>query len=410
MAEESEPPVEGEDAPVRTAILHGKRDIRIEDRPPPVVRCQASSALRSAAGAPLSSRGQLRYARTETAGSCATHARRAQHRAAPCSSSSARSALCCSPLIPRRWPAQLKPTDLIIVPEAVGICGSDFSYYCKCQIGGMDITFPDVHDTRFGGILGHECAGTVLKVGSAVADKFAVGDRVAIEPGTPCGCCARCREGRYNLCPDMRFLGSFMSNYPGALRTKMPHPSEMCYKIPDHISFEEAAMLEPMAVGTQAVRRGRISMGDKVLIAGAGPVGFLTMLIAKAAGATQIGMTDINENRLQFAKDYGEGNQCETYDVTKEGVVDGMPDDFDVAIDCTGVVSSSETCIQKLRKGGMMVLVGMGSQKLDVQPILTKELDMVGVFRYCSKCSRSLSLRLLFRSHRSVAQTPILPA
>ena len=297
---------------------------------------------------------------------------------------------------------QLKPTDLIIVPEAVGICGSDFSYYCKCQIGGMDITFPDVHDTRFGGILGHECAGTVLKVGSAVKDKFEVGDRVAIEPGTPCGCCARCREGRYNLCPDMRFLGSFMSNYPGALRTKMPHPSEMCYKIPDHVTFEEAAMLEPMAVGTQAVRRGRISMGDKVLIAGAGPVGFLTMLIAKAAGATQIGMTDINENRLQFAKDYGEGNQCETYDVTKEGVVDGMPDDFDVAIDCTGVVSSSETCIQKLRKGGMMVLVGMGSQKLDVQPILTKELDMVGVFRYCSKSSRSLSLRLLFRkSHRS---------
>eukprot|EP01045_Picozoa_sp_COSAG04_P056602 COSAG04_NODE_26518_length_294_cov_0.584615_1_plen_97_part_11 len=88
-----------------------------------------------------------------------------------------------------------------------------------------------------------------------------------------------------------------------------------------------------------------------------------------------------------------------------------MPDDFDVAIDCTGVVSSSETCIQKLRKGGMMVLVGMGSQKLDVQPILTKELDMVGVFRYCSKSSGSLSLRLLFRSlTEAVAQTPILPA
>lgn len=81
--------------------------------------------------------------------------------------------------------AQLLPTDLIIRPESVGICGSDFSYYCKCQIGGMDITFPDVHSTRFGGILGHECAGTVVSVGSAVSDRFAVGDRVAIEPGTP---------------------------------------------------------------------------------------------------------------------------------------------------------------------------------------------------------------------------------
>ena len=106
-------------------------------------------------------------------------------------------------------PLLLQPagTDLIIKPEAVGICGSDFSYYCKCNIGGMDLPFPEVHDTRFGGILGHECSGTVLKVGAAVADKFSVGDRVAIEPGTPCGACARCREGRYNLCPDMRFLG-----------------------------------------------------------------------------------------------------------------------------------------------------------------------------------------------------------
>ena len=80
----------------------------------------------------------------------------------------------------------------------------------------MDLPFPEVHDTRFGGILGHECSGTVLQVGSGVTGKFAVGDRVAIEPGTPCSVCARCREGRYNLCPDMRFLGSFMSNYPGA--------------------------------------------------------------------------------------------------------------------------------------------------------------------------------------------------
>lgn len=291
-------------------------------------------------------------------------------------------------------PLLLQPagTDLIIKPEAVGICGSDFSYYCKCNIGGMDLPFPEVHDTRFGGILGHECSGTVLKVGAAVADKFSVGDRVAIEPGTPCGACARCREGRYNLCPDMRFLGSFMSNYPGALRTKMAHPAEMCYKIPDHVSFEEAAMLEPMAVATQAVKRGQIKMGDKVLIAGAGPVGFLTMLIAKAAGATRIGLTDINENRLKFAKDYGAGNNCETYDVTKEGVVDSIADDYDIAVDCTGVVSSTKTCIAKCRKGGTMVLVGMGSQTLDIAPLINKELDMRGVFRYCNTYPACLEL------------------
>ena len=151
-------------------------------------------------------------------------------------------------------------------------------------------------------------------------------------------------------------------------------------------------MLEPMAVATQAVKRGQIKMGDKVLIAGAGPVGFLTMLIAKAAGATRIGLTDINENRLKFAKDYGAGNNCETYDVTKEGVVDSIADDYDIAVDCTGVVSSTKTCIAKCRKGGTMVLVGMGSQTLDIAPLINKELDMRGVFRYCNTYPACLEL------------------
>lgn len=172
----------------------------------------------------------------------------------------------------------------------------------------------------------------------------------------------------------------------------MAHPAEMCYKIPDHVSFEEAAMLEPMAVATQAVKRAQVKMGDKILIAGAGPVGFLTMLIAKAAGATRIGLTDINANRLKFAQEYGEGNNCETFDVTQDGVVASIDDDFDIAIDCTGVVSSTKTCIEKLRKGGVMVLVGMGSQTLDIAPLINKELDMRGVFRYCNTYPSCLEL------------------
>ena len=183
-------------ATVKTAVLHGKKDIRIEERPPPV-----------------------------------------------CSG-----------------------TDLIVAPQAVGICGTDFSYFTKCAINGKDIPFPEVHDMCFGGILGHECSGTVVSVGKDVGDRFAVGDRIAIEPGTPCAICNMCRTGRYNLCSQVKFLGSFMSNYPGALRTKMAHPAEMCFKIPDHVSFEEAAMLEPMAVALQAVKRGKVKLGDHVLV------------------------------------------------------------------------------------------------------------------------------------------------
>ena len=181
-----------------------------------------------------------------------------------------------------------------------------------------------------------------------------------------------------------------MSNYPGALRTKMPHPAEMCYKIPDHVSFDEAAMLEPMAVGMQAVKRGRIAMGDKVLIAGAGPVGFLTMLLCKAAGATSIGMTDVEPQKLSFAKDYGSGDNCDTFLVP--GDVGSIPDKYDVAIDCTGVATATSTCIAKLRRGGVMVLVGMGTQQVDIMPVIAKELDMVGVFRYCNTYPKCLEL------------------
>ena len=141
-------------------------------------------------------------------------------------------------------------------------------------------------------------------------------------------------------------------------------------------------MLEPMAVGVQAVKRGQVKLGDSVLIAGAGPVGFLTMLIAKASGATRIGMTDINQQRLDFARDYGQGRNCEIFKVPD--AVASMPADYDVAIECTGVTSSAECCIQQLRKGGTLVMVGQGAQILNVQPILTKELAMVGVFRYCA--------------------------
>ena len=116
------------------------------------------------------------------------------------------------------------------------------------------------------------------------------------------------------------------------------------------------------------------------------------MLVAKAAGATRISLTDINANRLAFAKDYGEGDNCETFDVTADGVVASINDDYDIAIDCTGVVSSTKTCIEKLRKGGVMVLVGMGSQTLDIAPLINKELDMRGVFRYCNTYPSCLEL------------------
>jgi len=126
------------------------------------------------------------------------------------------------------------------------------------------------------------------------------GDRVAIEPGVPCRYCTFCRSGKYNLCPDIVFISA--PPVDGALANYISHPADFCFKIPDHVSFEEAALMEPLSVGIQACRLGQVKAGSHVLITGCGPVGLVSLLAAKASGATKVIMTDVMENRLEVAK------------------------------------------------------------------------------------------------------------
>lgn len=273
---------------------------------------------------------------------------------------------------------------MLIAPRSVGICGSDMHYYREAMIGGQNIPFPGCHGTCFGGVLGHEASGDVLEVGGKVTT-LAAGDRVAIEPGKPCGLCRYCLGGRYNLCDEMKFLGSFLSDCSGALCERLVHDSRLCFKLPDQVSYDEAALLEPLSVGLAAVRRGEVGIGSRVLVCGAGPVGLMALLCAKAAGAEHVACTDINDERLKTAKIFGADA---IYNVTTSEV----PVGWTVALECTGAAPSLAAAIEAVDKGANIVLVGMGSYNVECRKVQLKQLDLRGIYRYANTYRDALGL------------------
>ena len=239
-------------------------------------------------------------------------------------------------------------------------------------------------------VLGHEGSGVVRLVGADV-EGLEEGDRVAIEPGVPCASCCNCKGGRYNLCASVKFAATPPVN--GCLAHFVMHPASFCYKLPPMISFDEAALFEPLSVGIHACKRGNVKLGDIVLITGAGPIGLVTMLVAKASGASQVIILDIDAERLQVAKELGADRVISTHiagdpKVTVEGI------EADICVDATGVESAIRTCVYAAKRGGVVVIVGMGKPdvSLPVLEIGIKEIDIRGVFRYCNTYPIALEL------------------
>ncbi|XP_026678337.1 sorbitol dehydrogenase-like isoform X2 [Diaphorina citri] len=184
--------------------------------------------------------------------------------------------------------------EVLLEMHCVGICGSDVHYLTHGQIGDFRLSDPM--------IVGHEASGIVSKVGAKVKH-LKVGDRVAIEPGVPCRTCTYCKEGRYNLCRQIFFCATPPDH--GNLSRYYRHAADFCHKLPDHVSLEEGALLEPLSVGVHACRRAGVTLGSKVLITGAGPIGLVTLLTARALGASRVVITDILEHKLKTAKEMG---------------------------------------------------------------------------------------------------------
>jgi L-iditol 2-dehydrogenase len=169
---------------------------------------------------------------------------------------------------------------VLLETDSVGICGSDVHYWQHGRIGDFVLTKPM--------ILGHETSAIVREIGSDVVH-LSPGQRVAVEPGESCARCDYCKQGRYNLCVSMRFHAT--PPYDGTLRRYFVHPAHLCFVLPDEVDSESGACVEPLSVGVHACNRARVACGHRVLILGAGPIGLVSLLVAKAYGASTICIT-----------------------------------------------------------------------------------------------------------------------
>jgi L-iditol 2-dehydrogenase len=270
---------------------------------------------------------------------------------------------------------QCGPDEVLVRVKSVGICGSDVHYWRTGAIGDFVVEKPM--------ILGHEVAGVVAEVGEGVST-LQVGDRVALEPGVPCRRCEVCKTGRYNLCPDVRFFAT--PPVDGALSDYVLSPADFAYKIPDALSLDAAALIEPLSVGLHACRRGKLVAGQSVLITGAGPIGLTSLMAAKASGASTILISDVRPHRLELAKKLG---ATHTFDAREdaEALVRAATDGrgVDLAIECAGAEPALVSCLKAAKRGGVIVVVGLGDNANYTLPLLdlaVKELDIRGIFRY----------------------------
>ncbi|SPO02428.1 probable xylitol dehydrogenase [Cephalotrichum gorgonifer] len=271
--------------------------------------------------------------------------------------------------------------DVLVAVNYTGICGSDVHYWLHGAIGHFVVKSPMV--------LGHESAGTVVSVGSAVTS-LAVGDRVALEPGYPCRHCASCLGGHYNLCPEMAFAAT--PPYDGTLAGFWSAPADFCYKLPDNVSLQEGAMVEPLAVGVHIVKQGGVQPGDSVVVMGAGPVGLLCAAVARAFGASKVVSVDIIPSKLEFAKTIGATHTYMSQRVSAEENAAnlirecGLGEGADVVIDASGAEPSIQTSLHVVRMGGTYVQGGMGKSDINfpIMKLCLKEVTAKGSFRYGS--------------------------
>jgi L-iditol 2-dehydrogenase len=267
------------------------------------------------------------------------------------------------------------PFDVLVAPRAVGICGSDLHLYRHGKIGTSVVERPL--------ILGHEPAGEVVAVGDSVRE-LKPGDRVVVEPGIACGGCAWCQRGDYNLCPHVRFLGIPPSD--GAMAELVAVPARFVHRLPDAMSWAEGAMIEPFAIGLQAVKSAGVRTGEAVVVLGAGPIGLMILQAARIAGAATLISIDVAERPLALAARLG---ATATLDAREPNLIERVHDltggGADHAIEAVGARATVENALQIVRRGGTVTLVGIAAEPgipLDTIRIVRTGLTIRSSFRY----------------------------
>ncbi len=266
--------------------------------------------------------------------------------------------------------------------EKIGICGSDISAYYGRH--------PYIHCPI---ILGHEFSGVINKVGTGVSG-FAIGDRCAVVPHLKCGKCPACLEGRYNQCGELKVLGA---QADGAFTELINTPAEMTVPVPDEVSMEQAALVEPGAVGYHAAQRANPQPHETVVVFGAGPIGMFTMQCVKALGANTVVSVDKDSDRLALARALGAGGTIdlskETLDAGLERLVGGGRE-VDVFLDCVGFGGEALNEIIRVARRGVRVVVAGVLESTCKVPLLPDfvehELTLIGSTMYIPQDFRAV--------------------
>lgn len=270
--------------------------------------------------------------------------------------------------------------------EAGGICGSDLHYFNHGGFGAVRLKEPM--------ILGHEVSGRVSKLGAGV-EGFSVGQLVGISPSRPCHACKYCREGMFNQCLNMRFYGSAMPfpHIQGAFRESLVADVSQLVSA-EGLSAGEAAMAEPLAVTLHATRRAGEMLGKSVLITGCGPIGLLSILAARRAGADFIVAVDLSDYCLGLARKLGADvtlNTATTTDALNRYKADKGT--FDILYECSGAQPALVSAIGAMRPGATILQLGLGGDMtLPMMAITAKELSLKGSFRFHGEYATAMSL------------------
>lgn len=298
--------------------------------------------------------------------------------------------------------------DVLVRVRSVGVCGSDVHFHERGVIGKYPLSEPT--------IMGHEAAGEVVEVLDESCG-LKPGDRVAIEPGYTCRRCEFCKSGQYNVCRDVVFLAA--PPVHGAFAEYLAWPSDFLFKLPDAVSMDEGAMIEPLAVGLWAAIRGGVTPGDSVAVLGAGPIGLLTMQSAIAAGATRAIVSDLEAGRLELARTLGATETIDASAIDTEAAIMELTGGrgVDVAFECAGAVPALQMALRVTRNGGTTQIVGMPAEQhpqIPLYEMINRELDLRGLFRYANCYPPAISLvesgrvdvASLVTHHFSLDETP----
>lgn len=272
-------------------------------------------------------------------------------------------------------PKIARPTDVLVGLDTIGVCGSDLHYYRDGKIGTQVVEFPFA--------VGHECAGTVLAVGDEVSG-LEPGRRVAVNPLVPCGDCDQCRNGRANTCRNQAFLGC-PGQIEGAMCDLLVMPAASLHTIPDKMTFEQAVMVEPFAIGLWAQRLAGATGGLKIAILGCGPIGLCILQAVKAAGNCTVYATDLLDYRVEMARGTGAdwaANAADT-DVVA-AIAEIAPDGVDLVFEAAGMQETIDQAGKILTPGGTLLVVGIPPESrfsFDMNYFRRKELRVQSVRR-----------------------------